>query len=76
MLLNIFVPGPILTCLQARPCFGQVKLCFEISGRFLSQDKTYNREYTSVYRVAKVEVVSGVKFMRVGREIVAGKREV
>ena len=27
-------------------------------------------------RVAKVEVVSGVRFMRVGREIGVGKREV
>ena len=27
-------------------------------------------------RVAKVEVVSGVRFMRVGREIGVGKREI
>ena len=32
--------------------------------------------HRAIHRVAKVEVVSGVRFMRVGREIGAGKREV
>ena len=42
---------------------------FSLFFHFMRERKVYSR-------VAKVEVVSGVRFMRVGREIGAGKREV
>ena len=38
--------------------------------------RVVNMYYVSPSRVAKVEVVSGVRFMRVGREIGVGKCEV
>ena len=41
--------------------------CFEYDEKSQSKNSS---------RVAKVEVVSGVRFMRVGREIGVGKREI
>ena len=38
--------------------------------------EAYTYLHVHVYRVAKVEVVSGVRSVRVGREIGVGKREV